>query len=81
MAYTEPYQYSQEECENIANTPWPALLLDLNNIPIYKEKQTVLTDEMREKFLESGILARPISQTEYLLTYPNNTTIIMKGRS
>ena len=51
----------------------------MKSFPIYKEKQTVLTPEMIRKFKEAGILARPVSQTEYLLTYPNNTTIIMKG--
>ena len=51
------------------------------NAPIFKQTQTALTDEAIAKFKEAGILARPISATEYLLVYPNGSTIIMKGRS
>lgn len=47
--------------------------------PIYKGQTSVLTPEMKAKFTEAGILARPISATEYLLVYPGNVFIVMKG--
>jgi hypothetical protein len=53
--------------------------LEQDSPPMYHGQQDVLTEEMRQGFLEAGILARPISATEYLLVYPGNVTIIMKG--
>ncbi len=51
----------------------------MNNIPLWKKTCKALTPEVICRLKEIGILARPISDTEYLVVYPRNTIIIMKG--